>query len=235
MKIKTFASSSKANCYQISDSETTIIIEAGLSLKKLLKLPDFDISKISGVLISHSHADHSAYCQDFLKFGISCFMTLETAEALNLEKNNIGIEIIEPKKTFKIGSFTIKAFETQHDCKGSVGFWIKSVTENKRLVFATDTFYLKQVFSKINYYMIECNYDAEILEKNIELGIIDGCRAKRLKSSHFSLQNVIEFFKAQDLSECEKIQLLHLSKENADAENFKKKIMEITGLPVEVY
>ena len=106
MKIKTFASSSKANCYQISDSETTIIIEAGLSLKKLLKLPDFDISKVSGVLISHSHADHSAYCQDFLKFGISCFMTLETAEALNLEKNNIGIEIIEPKKTFKIGSLS---------------------------------------------------------------------------------------------------------------------------------
>lgn len=83
--------------------------------------------------------------------------------------------------------------------------------------------------------MIECNYDAEILEKNIEAGIIDGCRVKRLKSSHFSLQNVIEFFKAQDLSECEKIQLLHLSNENADAENFKNRIMEITGLPVEIY
>ena len=235
MKIKTFASSSKANCYQISDSETTIIIEAGLSLKKLFKLPDFDISKISGVLISHSHTDHSEFVNDFLKLGITCYMTFETMEALKIDKNSSFVEIIEPKKSFKIGSFTIKAFETQHDCKGSVGFWIKSVTENKRLVFATDTFYLKQVFSKINYYMMECNYDAEILEKNIELGIIDGCRAKRLKTSHFSLQNVIEFFNAQDLSECEKIQLLHLSNENADAENFKNRIIEITGLPVEVY
>ena len=233
MKIQTFASSSKANCYQISDSETTIIIEAGLSLKKLLKLPDFDVSKISGVLVSHSHADHSEFINDFLKLGIVCYMTSETTESLKL--NSPFVEIIEHMKSFKISSFTIKAFETQHDCKGSVGFWIKSITENKRLVFATDTFYLKQVFSKINYYMIECNYDAEILEKNIELGIIDGCRAKRLKSSHFSLQNVIEFFKAQDLSVCEKIQLLHLSNENADAENFKNRIMEITGLPVEVY
>ncbi len=233
MKIKTFASSSKANCYQISDSETTIIIEAGLSLKKLFKLPDFDISKISGVLISHSHPDHSEFVNDFLKLGITCYMTFETAESLKLDLT--FVEIIEPMKSFKIGSFTIKSFETQHDCAGSVGFWIKSELENKRLVFATDTFYLKQVFSKINYYMIECNYDAEILNKNIELGIIDGCRAKRLKSSHFSLQNVIEFFKAQDLSVCEKIQLLHLSNDNADAENFKNRIMEITGIPVEVY
>ena len=233
MKIQTFVSSSKANCYQISDSETTILIEAGLSLKKLLKLPDFDISKISGILISHSHTDHSEFINDFLKLGIVCYMTFETAESLNL--NSPFVEIIEPKKSFKIGSFTIKSFETQHDCAGSVGFWIKSELENKRLVFATDTFYIKYKFQKINYYMIECNYDAEILEKNIELGIIDGCRAKRVKTSHFSLQNVIEFFNAQDLSECEKIQLLHLSKENADAENFKKKIMEITGLPVEVY
>jgi len=233
MKIQTFVSSSKANCYQISDSETTILIEAGLSLKKLLKLPDFDISKISGILISHSHTDHSEFINDFLKLGIVCYMTFETAESLNL--NSPFVEIIEPKKSFKIGSFTIKSFETQHDCAGSVGFWIKSELENKRLVFATDTFYIKYKFQKINYYMIECNYDAEILEKNIELGIIDGCRAKRLKTSHFSLQNVIEFFNAQDLSECEKIQLLHLSKENADAENFKNRIMEITGLPVEVY
>jgi len=233
MKIQTFASSSKANCYQISDSETTIIIEAGLSFKKLLKCPDFDVSKISGVAVSHSHADHSKFIFDFLNLGIECYMTFETAESLKL--NSPFLEIIEPKKSFKIGSLTIKAFETQHDCAGAVGFWIKSEVENKRLVFATDTFYLKQVFSKINYYMIECNYDAEILEKNIELGIIDGCRAKRLKSSHFSLQNVIEFFKAQDLSVCEKIQLLHLSNENADAENFKNRIMEITGIPVEVY
>lgn len=232
MKIKTFAASSKANCYQISDSETTIIIEAGLSLKKLFKLPDFDISKISGVLISHSHTDHSEFVNDFLKLGITCYMTFETAESLKLDST--FVQIIESKKSFKIGSFTIKSFETQHDCAGSVGFWIKSELENKRLVFATDTFYLKQVFSKINYYMIECNYDAEILEKNIELGIIDGCRAKRLKSSHFSLQNVIEFFKAQDLSVCEKIQLLHLSNENADAELFKTEIQKLTGVPVEI-
>ncbi len=233
MKIKTFASSSKANCYQISDSETTIIIDAGLSLKKLFKLPDFDISKISGVLISHSHTDHSEFVNDFLKLGITCYMTSETAKALKV--NPHFLEIIEPMKRFEIGSLTIKAFETQHDCAGSVGFWIKSEIENKRLVFATDTFYLKPVFSEINYYMIECNYDAEILEKNIELGIIDVCRAKRLKTSHFSLQNVIEFFKAQDLSVCEKIQLLHLSNDNADTENFKNKIMEITGIPVEIY
>lgn len=233
MKIKTFASSSKANCYQISDSKTKIIIEAGLSLKKLLKLSDFDVSKINGVLVSHSHTDHSEFINDFLKLGITCYMTFETAKSLKLDST--FVEIIEIKKSFKIGSLTIKAFETQHDYTGSVGFWIKSELENKRLVFATDTFYIKYKFQKINYYMIECNYDAEILKKNIELGIIDGCRAKRLKSSHFSLQNVIEFFKAQDLSECEKIQLLHLSNENADAENFKNRIIEITGLPVEVY
>jgi phosphoribosyl 1,2-cyclic phosphodiesterase len=47
--------------------------------------------------------------------------------------------------------------------------------------------------------------------------------------SHFSLENVKEFLKANDLSRVRQIWLLHLSDGNSDAELFKQEIEKLTG------
>ena len=52
---------------------------------------------------------------------------------------------------------------------------------------------------------------------------------KRILKSHFSLENVKEFLKANDLSRVQEIWLLHLSDGNSDAERFKREIQELTG------
>jgi hypothetical protein len=61
---------------------------------------------------------------------------------------------------------------------------------------------------------------------------LDPARKKRLLTSHFSLENVVKFFHANDLSACRCIHLLHLSAENSDAALFKRTIQEATGKPV---
>lgn len=53
--IETIASGSSGNCYIISDSETTIMIECGIALKKIREKWGFKIHEISGCLISHEH------------------------------------------------------------------------------------------------------------------------------------------------------------------------------------
>ena len=55
MKIDSLASSSHGNCYIISDNDTTILLECGVSYKKLLKLTGFEISRFAACLVSHSH------------------------------------------------------------------------------------------------------------------------------------------------------------------------------------
>lgn len=56
----------------------------------------------------------------------------------------------------------------------------------------------------------------------------------RLLTSHFSLENVKEFLKANDLSQVREIWLLHLSDGNSDQVRFKREIMELCGKPVYV-
>jgi phosphoribosyl 1,2-cyclic phosphodiesterase len=53
----------------------------------------------------------------------------------------------------------------------------------------------------------------------------------RLLKSHFSLENVKQFLRANDLSRVREIWLLHLSDGNSDAERFKREVMELTGKP----
>jgi phosphoribosyl 1,2-cyclic phosphodiesterase len=58
---------------------------------------------------------------------------------------------------------------------------------------------------------------------------------KRVMRSHFSLDNVKEFLRANDLSKVKEIHLLHLSDGNSDEARFKREIQELTGKPVFIH
>ena len=55
MKIDSLASSSAGNVYVVSDRDTTLLLECGVTYKKLLKLTGFEISRFAACLVSHSH------------------------------------------------------------------------------------------------------------------------------------------------------------------------------------
>jgi phosphoribosyl 1,2-cyclic phosphodiesterase len=101
-------------------------------------------------------------------------------------------------------------------------------------VFATDTAHIKPTFKGINYVMVECNYSLDILKKNVEEGTLSGSQKNRILKSHFGLDNVVDFLKANDLSSVREIHLLHLSSGNSNAEYFKRTIEGLTGKPVYV-
>lgn len=55
MKLEVLASGSKGNCYILSSNSEKLIIEAGISYKKILTGLDFDLSEVVGCLITHEH------------------------------------------------------------------------------------------------------------------------------------------------------------------------------------
>jgi phosphoribosyl 1,2-cyclic phosphodiesterase len=77
--------------------------------------------------------------------------------------------------------------------------------------------------------MVECNYSEALLQKNEAL---PEELKRRIRTSHFELENVKEFFRCQDLSKTEKIYLIHLSNDNSDEKLFQSEIEKITGMPV---
>lgn len=227
MDIQVFGSGSKGNCYRIGGSPP-LLIEAGLSFKTIQQKLNFQVSSLGGVLITHEHGDHAKSVKDFMKAGIDCYMTAGTAEALGISGHRI--KIIQAKKQFQIGTRTILPFDTQHDSAEPVGFLLADLAGDK-LLYATDTYYIKYKFKGLTSLMIECNYSYKLLNYNVDSGVLDSGMRNRLIQSHMSLEQCKEFLKANDLSEIKEIYLIHLSDGNSNEDQFKREIQQLTGKP----
>jgi len=225
------ASSSKGNCYRITDGSTPLLLEAGIQFKEIQKRLNFRISDMAGCLISHEHKDHSKAVPDMMKAGVNCYMSQGTVESLGIDGHRI--HVIKAKQQFQLGTWTILPFETQHDAAEPLGFLMVNQGGDK-LLYATDTYYIRYRFAGLTHVMIECNYSLDILRANVAAGLVEPALKNRILKSHFSLEHVKDFLKANDLSKVREIWLLHLSDGNSDAERFKREIQELTGKPVYV-
>ena len=228
-EIVTFGSSSAGNGYLLKDGDSHLLLEAGIRPKNM----QLDWSKVDGLLITHEHNDHAKYVSDYLKrgaFNVHC--TPGTAEKLKVTAS-YRVNEHNYQEPFKVKQWLIIAFMVEHDAAEPAGFLIQSPS-GKKILFATDTYYIRYKFQGITHFMIECNYSLEILARNREQQLIDYHQYKRIIKSHFELNNLIDFFKANDLTKAEEILLLHLSDRNSDKAQFIKKIEATTGVPTYV-
>lgn len=226
IQIKTLATGSKGNCYHITDGSTPLLLECGISFKQIQQGVNFETSNLSGVLVTHEHKDHCKGVESVLNRGLDVYMSKGTQEALHLQHHRI--KTVESKKQFRVGTWTILPFDVQHDVNEPLGFLLQSDNGGK-LLFATDTYYVKYRFTGLTHIMIECNYDQQTLDDNVESGRVHPAMRKRVMRSHFSLENLLEFFKANDLSKVEEIHLLHLSDGNSNVERIFKAVARATG------
>lgn len=224
--IKTLASGSKGNCYYVTDGSTPLLLEAGIPFKEIRRKLDFKTSNIAGCLISHEHKDHCKAVQEVARAGINIYLSSGTAEAIGAAGHRI--HTVKPKEQFTFGTWTILPFDIQHDVAEPVGFLLANQAWDK-LLYASDTYYIKYKFKGLTHLMLECNYSLDILNENISNGRVHEAMKKRLMRSHFSLENVKEFLKVNDLSQLQEIWLLHLSDTNSDKARFKREIQELTG------
>ena len=143
MKFETLASSSAGNAYIVTDRDTRILLECGVSHKKLQKLSGFSLNEFQACLVSHEHKDHAKSVVELISRGIPVYMSLGTAEALWDDTDNSAtmdaVQLIGHFGQFTIGTFDIVPFTTFHDAKEPLGFLIKSRVDGDVLAFATET------------------------------------------------------------------------------------------------
>lgn len=227
MEIIPIASSSNGNCYYIDDGSSRLLLECGIRLDKIAKAIPCNLTELNGCLITHEHKDHSSSAEKLLRY-CHIFASKGTLDELCIDSYKYKQHEIKHNQALKIGTFTVRVFDVQHDAKEPLGFLIYSSITKEKLLFATDTFYIKPKFAGLDYIMIECNYAKDILDKNDTNKKVKN----RLYSSHFELENVKDFLRANDLSKAKVIYLMHLSDGNSDEQRFKHEIMALTGVPV---
>lgn len=230
IEIKPIASSSRGNCYHITDGKTPLLLECGIRFKDIQRALHFRTSGISGCLISHEHTDHSKAVTEMMKAGIDVYASRGTFDALGISGHRA--KVVEAKQPFEVGTWTVMPFDTVHDAAEPLGFLLASSVW--KVLYLTDTAYSKYVFRGLTHIMIECNYSLRILNENIALGRVPAVMKPRLLKTHFSLEHVLDFLRANDLSRVQEIWLLHLSDNNSDEVMFKREIQALTGKVVYV-
>ncbi len=225
MKLKVLGSGSTGNCYLLETDKEVLIIELGVPIKEILKA--IDIHKVVGALITHEHKDHSKSMKEAIQRGIKIYATTGTIRKC-LEEKNYFCKEVTFRQEYKIGNFRVTPFQTEHDAAEPCGFVIKH-KDMGTLVFATDTYYVRYNFKRVNHWMVECNYSQELLDRNVELGHVPPRLADRIITSHFELGHVKEFFKTKDLSQTRNIVLIHLSDSNSNAAEFRQVIQRSTS------
>lgn len=227
MDIKIIASGSSGNCYRVSDGATSVLLDCGITFKQIQKALNFELSSIDGVLVTHCHQDHIKGAKDLARIGIDVYTSKGTLDARGLTGGRF--KAVKSMDIFNVGTFTVMAFDVQHDAPEPLGFLLKSNATGEKLLYFTDTYYLKYTFKGLNYIMGECNYSIKTLNKELNPTLRD-----RILESHMSLEHFVEFLKANDLSQLKEIYLLHLSNDNSDEKLFKETVQKITGTEVYV-
>ena len=210
MILKVLGSESAGNCYLLETDNEVLIVEAGIRLQEIKLALNFDLSKVIGCLISHSHGDHCKYARDYMKAGINVYTSTETIAAANLSGHRI---IPISPQPVQLGSFTIKCFPVPHGVP-TLGFLIKHPGAGS-ILFVTDAACIPNRFCILNHILIEANYEDSILTNDRAVG------------HHMSLDTCLGFLQANDMKQVRNIVLLHLSSENSDSKMFAKSIQSI--------
>lgn len=228
MDIKILSSGSKGNAYILSDGVTTLLLDAGISIREIKKGTGFTLNSIEACLVTHSHGDHSKAAHDLAKAGVNVYTSQGTIEACNLSGHRV--KQIGVLQDFIVGTFKILPFDVEHDAPEPLGFLIESLHTHAKLLYVTDTCYIKYKFAGITHALIEVNYDNESLNSAVGNGTTNISLAKRIILSHMSLETALDVLRTQ--KKLQKVYALHLSDSHANEQRIKSEIQKLTGVEV---
>lgn len=221
MKFCSLFSGSSGNSLFISEKNTRLLVDAGLSGKRIERaLSDIDElpALLSGILVTHEHRDHiQAVGILSRRYDLPIYANAATWQQMAESLGKIAPKnqcLFETGKPFAIGDLAVEAFPTSHDAAEPVGFTFRN--GRKSLAIATDTGIISPlVLEKLktkDLVVIESNHDPSMLET----GSYPYPLKQRIKGSRGHLSNEACADAVCQLVESgvDKVILAHLSREN---------------------
>lgn len=237
-------SSSSGNSTQIYTETSSIVIDAGIGLRKFQKMyvdespTCVDLSIPDAFFITHGHSDHikglDVICAQYAGSRRPRIHIHEKVYEAKKEKfprvSPAQVFLMQhPGTKYPAGhDLMVKSFSTKHDSEYSLGFTIKQYPNGPKIGYLTDTGVvtpvIKQALQDCDAYFIEADYDEEEIEKYADYSIE---LKERIKSSvgHLSSNQAIDFVKQSiDLSTTKKIVFGHLSEKTNSPDLVMSKI-----------
>lgn len=175
MRMCSIASGSSGNCIYIGSEENHILIDAGISGKRVeAGLHDLELSgkDLGGILITHEHSDHIKGLGVLArKYQVPIYATPGTIAGIK-GTGNLGIidsdlfVEIAPDREFAVGDLNISPFRVSHDAAEPVAYRVQC--GGKSMAVATDlgvyTDYTIDKLKGLDVLLLEANHDIHMLE-----------------------------------------------------------------------
>ena len=221
MHFSVLSSGSTGNATFVETEDHSFLVDAGFSGKQmeaLFQQIDRDITKLSGIFVTHEHSDHIKGVGIIArKYKLPIYANEKTWKAMEKSIGEIPTEQkfifgMETVKSF--GSLDIESFGVSHDAAEPMFYIFHH--EGKKLVLITDTGYvserMKGTIANADAYLFESNHDVSMLRMgrypwNIKRRILSdvghvsnedaalamsdvvGDQTKRIYLAHLSLDN----------------------------------------------
>lgn len=221
-KVCPLFSSSKGNSTFVGNGTNGILIDIGVSCKRLiggLERVSLTPEGIKGIFITHDHSDHIAGLSVFTKrYDIPVYAQEKTLKKListNAVHSTKLIEVSDKKITVDEAGIEISAFNTPHDTEQSCGYRIHTYDE-KEIAICTDlgciTPAVEEGLDGCDLVLLEANYDQRMLND----GFYPYYLKQRIMSGHGHLCNTdsAKMIKKLLSKGTTRIILGHLSQEN---------------------
>ena len=204
---------STGNGYLLTCGNDTLLIECGKRFRDVKIALNFNIRGIVGAITTHIHGDHYKFAHEYEQTGITVWTPWKD-------------ENLRQVKRF--GGFKVSSFECQHNVP-CVGYLIEHRESGLKLLYASDTQYVKYVFKDLTAILIETNYSDEFVNR-------EEAKYRHVIEGHLSIETAIECIKANMTEKLKSIILCHLSAGNSDPIAFKESVKAIVsdGVTVDI-
>ncbi len=223
MRLYSIASGSNGNCIYIGDENTHLLVDTGISKKRVdegLKPLHLSGSDLSGILITHEHMDHIQGLGVFSRaYHIPIYATAGTCEGIRdcRSLGSIPPELfheIKRDEPFTVGDMTIYPFFTSHDANESCGYRVSNGKKDAAVATDMGTYdaYTIEHLKHLNGVVLEANHDMLMLED----GPYPYPLKQRVKGDRGHLSNELSGRLLNEIisEDMQRILLGHLSKEN---------------------
>ncbi len=223
IRFQAFASGSNGNCTFIEKDDTRVLIDAGISCKRIeacMEALGLSSADLSAVLITHEHSDHVAGLYTLAKhYHIPVYCTEETVSCLQYadKRNCVAPELyheIRPDVPFTVGAFQVLPLPTHHDAVHPVCYRLSSDEGDLAVMTDTGIFddHLVDSLQHLRALLLESNHDVRMLEAGTYPYALK--RRSLGQLGHLSNENASAFLKAVISRDLELLVLGHLSEEN---------------------
>jgi|WetSurMetagenome_2_1015567.scaffolds.fasta_scaffold206348_2 phosphoribosyl 1,2-cyclic phosphodiesterase len=225
------ASGSNGNCYYIGNQQEAVLIDAGISARRIMarmQQRNLDPARVKAIFISHEHADHVSGARVLgKKMRVPVYLTSRTFVATYTMHKPISPRFFQPGHAICIGSLVVHPFLKNHDAAEPCSFRIEC-NDIHVGVFTDIGFPCEKVIHHLHQchaLFLETNYDERMLWQ----GRYPWMLKRRIASDygHMSNDQAFELLRSHFGDQLKQVFLSHLSAENNSPEIAMNRFMEL--------